>query len=44
LNDADLVAILDKNVVNASPARSIGPGTVDQNNIPNAMHFVVVLR
>src|SRR6266403_888328 len=33
LNDADVVAILDKNVVNAFPARPICPGTVNQNNV-----------
>jgi hypothetical protein len=37
LNDADVVAILNKNVVNALPARTICPGAVNQNNIPNAM-------
>ena len=37
LDDADVVAILDKNVVNTFPARTICPGTVNQNNIPNAM-------
>ena len=41
LNDADVVAILDKNVVNAFPARTICPGTVNQNNIPNAMLLVL---
>jgi hypothetical protein len=39
LDDADVVAILDKNVVDAFPARTVGPGAVDQNNIPNAMLF-----
>jgi len=39
LNDADMVAVLDKNVINASPARTIRPGTVYQNNIPDAMLF-----
>ena len=42
LNDADVEAILDKNVVNALPARTICPGTVNQNNIPNA--FLLALR
>src|ERR1700680_4991663 len=42
LNDADVVAILHKNVVNALPAGTIRPGTVNQNNIPNAMVVVVV--
>ena len=41
LDDADVVAILDKNVVNAFPAGTICPGTVNQNNIPNAMLFVL---
>ena len=41
LNDADVVAILDKDVVNALPAGTICPGTVNQNNIPNAMLFVL---
>ena len=41
LDDADLVAILDENVVNAFPARTIGPGTVNQNNIPNARLLVL---
>src|ERR1700722_8283084 len=40
-NDADVVAILRKNVVNALPAGTICPGTMNQNNIPNAM-FVVL--
>ena len=35
LDDADVVAILDKDVVNAFPARTICPGAVNQNNIPN---------
>ena len=39
LDDADVVAILDKNVVNAFPAGTIRPGAVNQNNIPNAMRF-----
>jgi hypothetical protein len=41
LNEADFVAILDKNVVDAFPARAIRPGAVDQNNIPNAMLLVL---
>jgi hypothetical protein len=41
LNDADVVVILHKNVVNAFPARTICPGTVNQNNIPNAMLLVL---
>jgi hypothetical protein len=41
LHDADVVTILDKNVVNASPAGTVGPGTVNQNNIPNATLLVL---
>src|ERR1700740_3247918 len=41
LEDADVVAVLAKNVAHAFPARTIGPGAVDQNNIPNAMLFVL---
>jgi hypothetical protein len=41
LDDADVVAILDQNVVNAFPAGTICPGSVNQNNIPNAMLFVL---
>jgi hypothetical protein len=41
LDDADVVAIFDKNVVDASPARTIRPGAVNQNNIPGAMVFVL---
>ena len=44
LNDADVEAILDKNVVNALPAGTICPGTVNQNNIPNAMLLRSALR
>jgi hypothetical protein len=40
LHDADVVTILDKDVVNALPARTIGPGTVNQNNVPNAMVLI----
>jgi hypothetical protein len=40
-HDADVIAILNKNVVNALPARTICPGTVNQNNVPNAMVFVL---
>jgi hypothetical protein len=39
LNDADVISILDENVVNAFPARTICPRTVHQNDIPNAMRF-----
>src|SRR6266481_5971506 len=41
LDDADVVAILDQDVVNAFPAGTICPRTVNQNNIPNARHFVL---
>src|SRR6202140_1055408 len=41
LNDADVVAILHKNVVNALPAGTICLGTMNQNNIPNAMLMVL---
>jgi hypothetical protein len=36
LDDADVVAMLDKNFVNALPTGTICPGTVNQNNIPKA--------
>jgi hypothetical protein len=35
LNDADVVAILDENVVNPFPAGTICPGAVNENNIAN---------
>src|SRR6266478_7643021 len=41
LDDADVVAILDKDVVNTFPARTIRPSAVNQDNIPNAMVFVL---
>ena len=41
LDDADVVAILDQNVVNAFPAGTICPGAVNQNNIPNARRFAL---
>src|SRR5437899_6835621 len=41
LNDADVVAILNQNIVNALPARTICPGAVNQNNIPNPRRFVL---
>jgi len=41
LDDADVVAILDQNLVNAFPAGTICPGTVNENDIPNAMLFVL---
>ena len=42
LDDADVVAILDENVVDALPARTIRPGAVNQNYIPDMMVFVVL--
>src|SRR6266550_9616357 len=41
LNDADVISILDENVVNPFPAGTICPGTVNQNNIPNARRFAL---
>src|SRR4029077_7933203 len=41
LDDADVIAILHQNVVNAFPARTICPGTVNQNDIPNPRLFVL---
>jgi hypothetical protein len=41
LYHADVVAILNKDVVNTPPAGTICPGTVGQNNIPSAMLFVL---
>src|SRR6266566_9819501 len=41
LNDADVISILDENVVNALPARTICPCAVNQNNIPNARRFAL---
>jgi hypothetical protein len=41
LDDADLVAILDKNVVDAFPARTVCPGAVNEDNIPNALRLVL---
>jgi hypothetical protein len=41
LDDTDSVAILDKDVVNALPARTICPRTVNQNNISDAMLSVL---
>src|SRR5580700_7155097 len=42
LNDADFVAILYKNFVNAFPPRAIRPGSVYQNNIPDTTVFLVL--
>src|SRR5437868_4277523 len=39
LDNADVVAVLNQNIVNALPARTICPSTVNQNNIPNARRF-----
>jgi hypothetical protein len=41
LDDADVVAIHDQNVVDAFPAGTICPGSVNQNNIPNAVRLVL---
>jgi len=41
LDDADVVAILNENVVNAFPTGTICLGTVNQNNVSNAMLFVL---
>src|ERR1017187_3994565 len=41
LDDADVVATLDQNVINAFPARTIRPGAVNQNDIPDTMAFVL---
>ena len=42
LDDADVVAIFDKNVVGTLPAGTICPGAVNQNNISDTM--VLILR
>src|SRR5207253_5426123 len=36
LDDTYLVTILDQNVVNAFPTRTIRPGTVNEDNIPHS--------
>src|SRR5438105_4758272 len=41
LDDADVVAILDKNLIHAFPAGTVGPGTVNQNDVPNPRLFVL---
>src|ERR1700735_3920676 len=41
LDDADVEAILDKDVVDAPPAGTVRPGAVDQNNILNAMLLIL---
>src|SRR5580700_2274772 len=33
LYDADVIAVLDKNVVDAFPPRSVGPGAVNEHNV-----------
>jgi uncharacterized protein YbjT (DUF2867 family) len=38
---ADVITILHENVVHAPPAGAIRPGAVNQNDIPNARHFVL---
>jgi hypothetical protein len=43
LHEADVVSVFDENVVNASPARAIGPGAVDQNNISNVIVSILVV-
>ena len=42
LDDADVEAVFDEKVVNAFPAGTIGPGAVNQNDVANAMVFIVV--
>src|SRR2546423_6479401 len=41
LDDADVIAILDQNVVNTFPAGAICPSAVNQNDIPNTRRFVL---
>jgi hypothetical protein len=41
LDDADVVAILDQDVVNTLPSRTIRPRTVNQNNIPDPMPLIL---
>src|SRR5258708_28612281 len=41
LDDADVVAILDQDVVNTLPAGAIRPGTVNQNNIPDPVPLIL---
>src|SRR5207249_1368804 len=41
LDDTYLVTILDQNVVNAFPTRTICPGTVNEDNIPHATCFAL---
>src|SRR6266404_5640826 len=41
LDDADLVTVLSQNVGDAFPPRAICPSAMNQNNIANAMFFVL---
>ena len=41
LDNADVVAILNQNVINAFPTGTICPGTVNQNDVANAILFVL---
>ena len=41
LDNADVIAIPNKNVVDTFPAGAVGPGAVNQNNVTNAMRFVL---
>jgi hypothetical protein len=41
LDDTDVVAVLDKNVIDTPPAGTICPGTVNQDDVPNAMLYVL---
>ena len=39
MNDADVISILDENVVNAFPTGTICPRAVNQNAVPDARLF-----
>jgi hypothetical protein len=41
LDDADVEAIFDENVVDAFPSGTISPGAVNQDNISNAAVFIL---
>jgi hypothetical protein len=41
LDDAYVVTVLDKNGVHAFPIGAIGPGSMHQNNIPDATLLVL---
>jgi hypothetical protein len=41
IGEVDIKAVLDNCVVDALPARTIRPSTVNQNNIPNAVLLVL---